>query len=60
MASMNQMLTLLFAVRTLPEGSQYEQERIEATLKVMEYLKKTERRDAYIKYVLSIKWKLMS
>lgn len=38
-------------MRTLPEGTEYEQERITATMKVMEYLKKTDRREAYLKYV---------
>ncbi len=49
--SMSKLLQLLFDMRTLPEDPAYEQERVTATMRLMEYLKKTSRREAYIRYV---------
>ena len=45
------MLALLNALRALPEDPAYEDERVLATMKLIEYLKETGRVDSYIKYV---------
>eukprot|EP00026_Physarum_polycephalum_P000045 Phypoly_transcript_00045.p1 GENE.Phypoly_transcript_00045~~Phypoly_transcript_00045.p1 ORF type:complete len:1883 (+),score=230.21 Phypoly_transcript_00045:40-5688(+) len=46
-----QLLSLLLALRTLPKGEAYEDDRTIATMKLMEYLKQTDRKDTYVKYV---------
>eukprot|EP01114_Cavostelium_apophysatum_P020900 TRINITY_DN713_c0_g1_i1.p1 TRINITY_DN713_c0_g1~~TRINITY_DN713_c0_g1_i1.p1 ORF type:complete len:1705 (+),score=520.73 TRINITY_DN713_c0_g1_i1:76-5190(+) len=44
-------LGLLTALRTLPKGPEYEDDRAVANLKLMEYLKETNRKDAYVRYI---------
>ena len=48
---MKTLLSLLLGLRRLPEGEAYEDDRTIATLKLMEYLKSTGRKDTYIKYI---------
>jgi len=38
-------------IRSLPDGPEYEDDRTIATLKLMNYLKQTQRSDTYVKYV---------
>jgi len=45
------LLSLLLELRTLPLGPEYEDERTIATIELMEYLKRTDRMETYIKYV---------
>lgn len=47
----SQLLSLLLALRTLPKGEAYEDDRTIATMKLMAYLKQTDRKDTYVKYV---------
>eukprot|EP01119_Soliformovum_irregulare_P019984 TRINITY_DN6420_c0_g1_i1.p1 TRINITY_DN6420_c0_g1~~TRINITY_DN6420_c0_g1_i1.p1 ORF type:complete len:1484 (+),score=565.54 TRINITY_DN6420_c0_g1_i1:731-5182(+) len=44
-------LQLLEAIRTLPDGPEYEDDRTEANMKLMEYLKESNRKDAYIRSI---------
>ena len=53
-----QLLSLLLALRTLPKGEAYEDDRTIATMKLMAYLKQTDRKDTYVKYPLLGSWLL--
>src|SRR3989338_7611538 len=46
-----ELLELMVALRTLPQTPEYEDERTIATMKLMEYLRQTDRTEAYVKYV---------
>ncbi|EGG21230.1 SH3 domain-containing protein [Cavenderia fasciculata] len=48
---MKMFLELLFALRTLPDRAEYEDDRTIACMQLMNYLKQTDRQDTYIKYV---------
>lgn len=48
MQDISQLLSLLLALRTLPKGEAYEDDRTIATMKLMEYLKQTDRKDTYL------------
>jgi hypothetical protein len=48
---LKQLSDLLNDLRMLPEDQAYENERVIATMKLMEYLKQTDRKDSYVKYV---------
>ncbi|GAM25576.1 hypothetical protein SAMD00019534_087510 [Acytostelium subglobosum LB1] len=48
---MTMFLELLYALRTLPDRPEYEDDRTIAAMQLMAYLKQTDRRDTYIKYV---------
>eukprot|EP00027_Filamoeba_sp_ATCC50430_P012224 CAMPEP_0168576648 /NCGR_PEP_ID=MMETSP0413-20121227/20351_1 /TAXON_ID=136452 /ORGANISM="Filamoeba nolandi, Strain NC-AS-23-1" /LENGTH=750 /DNA_ID=CAMNT_0008610321 /DNA_START=205 /DNA_END=2457 /DNA_ORIENTATION=+ len=47
---MKQMLALLFSLRCVPQGEAYQDDRILATIRLMNYLKQTGRNDVYIEY----------
>ncbi len=44
-------MRLFMALRTLPLGPEYDDERTLATMKLMEYFKATDRIEQYIEYV---------
>ncbi|EFA76537.1 hypothetical protein PPL_10305 [Heterostelium album PN500] len=48
---MTMFLELLFALRTLPDRPEFEDDRTIAAMQLMAYLKQTDRQDTYIKYV---------
>eukprot|EP01133_Synstelium_polycarpum_P010994 gene10994-12806_t len=48
---MTMFLELLYALRTLPDRPEYEDDRTIAAMQLMAYLKQTDRQDTYIKYV---------
>ncbi|CAH1759237.1 2984_t:CDS:2 [Entrophospora sp. SA101] len=49
--SLNEFLELLLGVRELPEGEEFQDDRIMCTLKLMKFIKTIERNQIYIKYV---------
>ncbi|CAG8435565.1 3695_t:CDS:2 [Ambispora gerdemannii] len=49
--SLGQFLELLLGVRELPEGEEYQDDRIMCTLKLMKFIKSIERDEIYVKYV---------
>ncbi|CAG8657138.1 13718_t:CDS:2, partial [Acaulospora morrowiae] len=49
--SLSEFLELLLGVRELPEGEEYQDDRIMCTLKLMKFIKSIERDQIYIKYV---------
>lgn len=49
--SVNQFLDLLLSVRNLPEGEEYQDDRIMGTLKLMKFIKGIGRNEIYVKYV---------
>ncbi|CAG8521101.1 2273_t:CDS:2 [Ambispora leptoticha] len=49
--SLSQFLELLLGVRELPEGEEYQDDRIMCTLKLMKFIKSIERDEIYVKYV---------
>ncbi|CAJ0878034.1 21197_t:CDS:2 [Entrophospora sp. SA101] len=49
--SLNEFLELLLGVRELPEGEEFQDDRIMCTLKLMRFIKTIERDQIYIKYV---------
>src|SRR5690606_30897679 len=50
-ADLTKLMELFSALRTLPLGPEYEDERTFATIQLINYLKQTERYDKYIEYV---------
>eukprot|EP01113_Clastostelium_recurvatum_P012706 TRINITY_DN1660_c0_g1_i2.p1 TRINITY_DN1660_c0_g1~~TRINITY_DN1660_c0_g1_i2.p1 ORF type:complete len:1788 (-),score=598.32 TRINITY_DN1660_c0_g1_i2:101-5464(-) len=51
LADITYLLELLMALSVLPTTPQYEEDRIVAIVKLMDYLHQTERYDSYLKYV---------
>ena len=49
--SVDQFLQLLLDVRALPEGEEYQDDRVIATLRLMNYIRRIGRDEIYIKYV---------
>ncbi|CAG8572594.1 10759_t:CDS:2, partial [Paraglomus occultum] len=49
--SLNEFLELLLGVRELPEGEEFQDDRIMCTLKLMKFIKEIEREQIYVKYV---------
>ncbi|KAG9302767.1 hypothetical protein G9A89_009544 [Geosiphon pyriformis] len=49
--SLSQFLELLLGVRELPEGEEYQDDRIMCTLKLMKFIKSIDRNEIYVKYV---------
>ncbi|RHZ66608.1 hypothetical protein Glove_306g74 [Diversispora epigaea] len=49
--SLSEFLELLLGVRELPEGDEFQDDRIMCTLKLMKFIKSIERDQIYIKYV---------
>ncbi|KAL6308154.1 cytoplasmic protein [Sparassis latifolia] len=47
----DQFLSLLLSVRALPEGEEYADDRVIATLRLMNYIRRIGRDEIYIKYV---------
>ncbi|EGC38812.1 hypothetical protein DICPUDRAFT_27977 [Dictyostelium purpureum] len=50
-SDMTIFLELLYQLRTLPDRPEYEDDRCIAAMKLMSYLKQTDRQDTYTKYV---------
>ncbi|KAI5478526.1 hypothetical protein MNV49_005055 [Pseudohyphozyma bogoriensis] len=51
LASVNSFLDLLLAVRNLPEGEEYQEDRIISTLKLMSFIRGIGRSEIFIRYV---------
>ena len=51
MDSVDQFLELLLNVRALPEGEEYADDRVIATLRLMNFIRRIGRNEMYIKYV---------
>ncbi|CAG8456993.1 uncharacterized protein OCT59_018840 [Rhizophagus irregularis] len=49
--SLSEFLELLLGVRELPEGQEFQDDRIMCTLKLMKFIKSIDREQIYIKYV---------
>jgi dedicator of cytokinesis protein 3 len=49
--SVGQFLQLLLNVRALPDGEEYQDDRVIATLRLMNYIRRIGRDEIYIKYV---------
>lgn len=49
--SLDQLLELRMNVRSLPEGAEYEDERTQGLLKLMQFVKRINRDATYIRYV---------
>ncbi|CAG8566604.1 19239_t:CDS:2, partial [Racocetra fulgida] len=49
--SLNEFLVLLLGVRELPDGEEFQDDRIMCTLKLMKFIKSIDRDQIYIKYV---------
>ncbi|CAG8553818.1 6358_t:CDS:2 [Funneliformis caledonium] len=49
--SLSEFLELLLGVRDLPEGEEFQDDRIMCTLKLMKFIKSIDREQIYIKYV---------
>jgi dedicator of cytokinesis protein 3 len=49
--SVDQFLQLLLDVRALPEGEEYQDDRVIATLRLMNYIRRIGKDEIYIKYV---------
>ncbi|SCV71622.1 BQ2448_3210 [Microbotryum intermedium] len=50
-ASVNSFLDLLLAVRNLPEGEEYQEDRIISTLKLMSFIRGIGRSEIFVRYV---------
>jgi hypothetical protein len=48
---MKRFFDLAHTIRALPESPEYEEDRTIATLKLLEYLNKSQRKETYVKYV---------
>ncbi|GAA6011108.1 hypothetical protein JCM11491_006730, partial [Sporobolomyces phaffii] len=51
LASINSFLDLLLDVRALPEGQEYQEDRIISTLKLMSFIREIGRSEIYVRYV---------
>lgn len=51
MDSVDQFLELLLSVRALPDGEEYADDRVIATLRLMNFIRRIGRNEMYIKYV---------
>lgn len=51
LASVDLFLELLLSVRALPEGEEYQDDRVIATLRLMNFIRRIGRDEIYIKYV---------
>ncbi|GAA5959558.1 hypothetical protein JCM3765_002370 [Sporobolomyces pararoseus] len=51
LSSINSFLDLLLNVRSLPEGEEYQEDRIISTLKLMSFVREIGRSEIYIRYV---------
>src|SRR6185312_10482699 len=49
--ALNEFLELLLGVRELPDGEEFQDDRIMCTLKLMKFIKEIEREQIYVKYV---------